>query len=82
MDKKMNTTRRYGDTNILKLHELHEKCVNFYKISKHELTKKNTRHNTKTRIVKFTRHILALYQKKRKKIKILFMSLPIFVPKH
>ena len=31
----MNTTR---DTNILKLYELHEKCVNFYKTPKHELT--------------------------------------------
>ena len=50
MNKKMNTTR---DTNILKLHELHEKCVNFYKIPKYELIRKNTPHDTrKTR----TRH--------------------------
>ena len=41
---------RPGDTNILKLHELHEKCVNFYKTPKHELTREKytTRHKKNT----------------------------------
>ena len=48
--------------NILKLHELKEKCVNFYKTPKHELTREKihdtTRekheHDTDTRIARST----------------------------
>ena len=38
---------RHKDTNILKLHELQEKYVNFYKTPKHELTRKKIRVKTK-----------------------------------
>ena len=31
---------RHEDTNILKLHELKEKCVNFYKTPKRNMTEK------------------------------------------
>ena len=53
---------RHGNTNILKLHELKEKCVNFYKTPKHELTRekihdttrKKHESDTDTRIAKST----------------------------
>ena len=57
---------RHGDTNILKLHELKEKYVNFYKILKHELTRKKIydttrekhKYDTDTRIAKSTNDFL------------------------
>ena len=82
------TRTRYGDTNILKLHELYEKCVNFYKTPKHKLTQKKihgmTRkkyeHDTDTRIVRSNSHRCRISKEEilNYKIKLLIYILIIF----